>query len=58
MTDIRRITAQNRAAWDASAVHHGTGTYWDDLCTGFTDPTYSRFDATTQCLVDTGSEDI
>jgi len=55
MTDIRLITAQNRAAWDASAVHHGTGAYWDDLCTGFRDPTYSRFDATmTDALIAAG----
>ena len=46
MTDTADITAKNRAAWDASAVHHGTGAYWDELVAGFADPAYSRFDAT------------
>lgn len=40
------VTAKNRAAWDASALYHGTGTYWEDLATGFADPTYSVFDTT------------
>ncbi|MGC1494586.1 MAG: class I SAM-dependent methyltransferase [Sulfitobacter sp.] len=38
------ITAKNRAAWDASAPHHGQGAYWDELVAGFADPAYSRFD--------------
>lgn len=42
----RDITAKNRAAWDASAQHHGQGAYWDELVAGFADPTYSRFDQT------------
>jgi SAM-dependent methyltransferase len=46
MTDTADITAKNRAAWDASATHHGQGAYWDELVTGFADPTYSRFDET------------
>ncbi len=55
MTDTADITAKNRAAWDASAPHHGRGAYWEELCTGFTDPAYSRFDATmTQALKDAG----
>lgn len=55
MTDTADTTAKNRAAWDASAVHHGHGAYWDDLCAGFADPAYSRFDATmTAALTDAG----
>lgn len=46
MTDIKAVTAKNRAAWDASAVHHAQGKYWDDLVEGFKDPTYCRFDNT------------
>lgn len=49
------ITAKNRAAWDASARHHGQGVYWDDLIAGFADPTYSRFDDTiTTALLTSG----
>lgn len=32
MNDTARITALNRAAWNASAPLHGTGAGWDDLC--------------------------
>ncbi|MGJ8544389.1 MAG: class I SAM-dependent methyltransferase [Sulfitobacter sp.] len=45
MTDRAAITAKNRAAWDAAAVHHGAGTYWEELRAGFADKSYSRFDA-------------
>lgn len=54
---ISDITAQNRAAWDASAPHHGAGAYWDELVAGFASPAYSRFDATfTQALKAAGIE--
>ena len=54
---ITEITALNRASWDASAKHHGTGAYWDELTAGFTDPTYSRFDTTmTDALIGSGIE--
>lgn len=33
MNDTARITALNRAAWNASAPLHGTGAGWDELCT-------------------------
>jgi hypothetical protein len=57
MTDTADITAKNRAAWDASAEHHGRGTYWDELVTGFADPTYSCFDSTlTKALEAAGVE--
>ncbi|MGJ8617578.1 MAG: class I SAM-dependent methyltransferase [Sulfitobacter sp.] len=46
MTDLADVTAKNRAAWDASATHHGQGIYWEELVAGFADPTYSRFDDT------------
>ena len=45
MSETRDITALNRAAWDAAAAHHGSGAYWEELCTGFADPAYSRFDS-------------
>jgi SAM-dependent methyltransferase len=55
VTDTAAITAKNRAAWDASARHHGTGPYWDALVAGFANPTYSRFDQTlTDALVKAG----
>lgn len=55
MTDTAAITAKNRAAWDASARHHGTGPYWDALVAGFADPSYSRFDSTlTNALIKAG----
>jgi len=55
MIDTSDVTAKNRAAWDASAVHHGQGVYWEVLVAGFADPTYSRFDATmTQALQTAG----
>lgn len=55
MTDTASITASNRAAWNASARHHGEGTYWNDLCSGFATPGYSRFDAIfTKALQDAG----
>jgi SAM-dependent methyltransferase len=55
VTERDRITALNRAAWDAAATHHGAGDYWTELVTGFADPTYSRFDATmTDALHDAG----
>ncbi|KIN61944.1 Type 11 family methyltransferase [Sulfitobacter noctilucicola] len=46
MTDFSEVTAKNRAAWDASAPHHGQGDYWQELRAGFADATYSRFDST------------
>ena len=56
--DIAKITAANRAAWDASAKHHKTGPYWNELTTGFADPTYSRFDTTmTNALLGAGIKD-
>lgn len=55
MTDTAEITAKNRASWNASATHHGSGAYWDDMVKGFADPAYSRFDATmSNALVDAG----
>lgn len=55
MTTTSDVTAKNRAAWDASARHHGQGAYWDELVAGFADPTYSRFDDTmTQALQSAG----
>tara|TARA_R110002110_G_scaffold92155_20_gene239954 strand:- start:440 stop:1237 length:798 start_codon:yes stop_codon:yes gene_type:complete len=43
---LNEVTAKNKAAWDASAALHGTGAYWQELTTGFSDPAYSRFDDT------------
>ncbi len=55
MSNTADITAKNRAAWNASAQHHGRGAYWEELKTGFADPTYSRFDATfTEALTQAG----
>lgn len=55
MTNTADVTAKNRAAWDASARHHGQGAYWDELMAGFADPSYSRFDPTmTSALQDAG----
>lgn len=58
MTETAKYTADNRAAWDASAPLHHTGAYWDELCLGFASKTYSRFDATmTNTLIDAGIKD-
>ena len=46
MKDTARITALNRAAWDASAPHHGSGPAWEALCAGFQDPHFNVFDET------------
>jgi SAM-dependent methyltransferase len=44
--DITRITALNRAAWDASAPHHCSGAYWSELTEGFATEGFSTLDAT------------
>jgi len=55
VSDTADVTARNRAAWDASARHHGSGAYWDELVAGFSTPGYSRFDDTfTDALIGAG----
>ncbi len=49
--DLFRITRANRDAWNASAVHHGSGLEWQRLVDGFSGPGFSTFDETaTACL--------
>ena len=48
-------TEANRRAWNASAVHHGTGPAWDRLVHGFAAPGFSTLDPTiTACLHSVG----
>lgn len=48
-------TDANRRAWNASAVHHGTGPAWDRLVHGFATPGFSTLDPTiTACLQSIG----
>lgn len=44
--DTARITAANRAAWDASAPLHGSGEAWDRLLSDAAQPGFSVLDAT------------
>jgi SAM-dependent methyltransferase len=44
-------TEGNRRAWNASAVHHGSGADWERLIKGFATPGFSTLDDTiTNCL--------
>ena len=44
-------TEGNRRAWNASAVHHGSGPDWERLVEGFASPGFSTLDDTiTACL--------
>lgn len=54
MSDTARITALNRAAWDASAPLHGTGAGWDDLCTVITQGGSVLDETITAALQDAG----
>jgi SAM-dependent methyltransferase len=44
--DIKRFTAANRTAWDASAPLHGQGAGWDALLAGFSRRGFSVLDQT------------
>jgi SAM-dependent methyltransferase len=42
--DRSAYVAANRAAWDASAAHHGAGAAWTRLAEGFADPGFTCLD--------------
>lgn len=49
--DLKAMTAANRQAWNASAVHHASGPAWEALVEGFSRPGFSVLDATlSACL--------
>ena len=54
MSGTARITALNRAAWNASAPLHGTGAGWEDLCTVITQGGSVLDDTITAVLQDAG----
>lgn len=43
-SDLHHITKANRAAWDASAPHHGLGQDWASLLAAAGQPGFSTFD--------------
>jgi SAM-dependent methyltransferase len=46
MIELTKITAANRASWDASAPMHAQGQRWAELLKGFSQPGFSVLDET------------